>query len=239
MRNGCRATWFSSQRLPSSVAAYFVLRWPRRVAAPLALLSEVQRHDDMLFVDAPSNMSRDNGPLLSLALWLGCAALIHPEAHYVGKADDDVWLHLPQLESALTSTLSWLHRPWGAYVGMFEGYHWRGDVQAPAVWRHGPVRQACESREAAGETRARADRKQRFNVTGPFSFARGGCFFVSSTPARQLAAQLPNVSRIVAGDRPRCQPGSRAHQRGTSPACERHQLPAWEDVWARRARVQQ
>lgn len=86
MRNGCRATWFSSQRLPSSVAAYFVLRWPRRVAAPLALLSEVQRHDDMLFVDAPSNMSRDNGPLLSLALWLGCAALIHPEAHYVGKA---------------------------------------------------------------------------------------------------------------------------------------------------------
>ena len=73
MRSAIRQTWLSPWRVPAGVAAQFVLRHSSDAPAPPALLDEVRAHDDMLFVDAPANLSRANGPLLSLVLWLCCA----------------------------------------------------------------------------------------------------------------------------------------------------------------------
>ena len=34
-----------------------------------------------------------NGPLLSIFLWFRCATAAYPAASFIGKADDDCWLH--------------------------------------------------------------------------------------------------------------------------------------------------
>ena len=70
MRSAIRETWLSPARVPAGVAAQFVLRHSADAPSPPALLDEVRVHDDMLFVDAPANLSRANGPLLSLVLCL-------------------------------------------------------------------------------------------------------------------------------------------------------------------------
>lgn len=169
-------------------------------------------------------MSRDNGPLVSIVLWYGCAAHAFPSAAYVGKADDDVWLHLPNWAAYLRGTLPWLRAGrFGAYVGtMFEGYHWRPDVDAPVGWRH-MIKDSCRFRA--------------HNFSGPFSFAIGPSFFLSAPAAREIAhATRSAVMRTTGGDRKRCLPGSYEHKRKDKPLgspCEGVSpiLPAWDDVW--------
>ena len=92
MRDASRPTWLS--RLPRDVRVNFVLRGlgltsdMRRAALEEATVSR-----DVLFVTASATLNRAAGPLHSTFLWLRCAIHRYPGAPFIGKAEDDVWVH--------------------------------------------------------------------------------------------------------------------------------------------------
>ena len=61
---------------------------------------------DVVLLDAAANASRARGPLASLFCWYRCATTAWPRARLVGKADDDVWLHLPGISAHLHASPS-------------------------------------------------------------------------------------------------------------------------------------
>ena len=48
---------------------------------------------------------RKRGPLVSLFAWWRCAVRAWPRAHFVGKADDDVYVHLAGVAAHLRASL--------------------------------------------------------------------------------------------------------------------------------------
>ena len=177
MRDTLRVTWL--RELEPGLEARFVIR-----GAPLtdagATCGEHETHSDIVFVNAPSDLRRENGPLLSFVLWLRCAMLAFPRAPFVGKADDDVWVAARWVHHTLSqlSSLRW-QQPY-IYVGGFEQYHWRPDVDAPARWSNGVQRESCRDRPSEG-----ADHW----LHGPFSFAKGALFLLSRPLATRLSGQ--------------------------------------------------
>lgn len=242
MRDTLRVTWL--RELGPGLEARFVIR-----GAPLAdagaTCGEAETHNDIFFVNAPSDLRRENGPLLSFVLWLRCAMLAFPRAPFVGKADDDVWVAARWVHHTL-SQLSSLHwqQPY-TYVGGFEQYHWRPDVDAPARWSNGVQRESCRDRPSEG-----ADHW----LHGPFSFAKGALFLLSRPLATRLSGQgssrhesryaaMPrtrsyspreHAEAITAGDPLRCVKWSKewfATREQNGSACQREVWAAWEDVW--------
>ena len=100
-------------------------RAPRGVST--ALQREAVVHNDMLLATAIAwNESRVRGPVLTLAHWLQHAAAVLPHARFVGKLDDDAYLHAPDLERLLRAALSHSSSPSRAHIflGVLTWYHW-------------------------------------------------------------------------------------------------------------------
>ena len=64
---------------------------------------EAAEHRDMLFLNASSPIGRTAGPLLSLVSWFECSLRAFPKVHFVGKCDDDMWMHVTGMELLLHS----------------------------------------------------------------------------------------------------------------------------------------
>ena len=92
LRQEIRSSWLrSSER---SIVSRFVLRG---LGATPAELREASASRDVVFVPELRSHGRKRGPLVSLFTWWRCAVRAWPRAHFVGKADDDVYVHLAGL----------------------------------------------------------------------------------------------------------------------------------------------
>ena len=109
-----------------TVCASFVVRAgdpPRGVAT--ALQREAEIHGDMLLVRSIAyNESRVRGPILSLAWWLQYAERALPHAKFIGKLDDDAYVHAPDLEQMLRLVHLQLGPAANVYLGVLTWYHW-------------------------------------------------------------------------------------------------------------------
>ena len=163
---------------------------PRGVST--ALQRELEVHKDVLLVGAVGwNESRVRGPILSLAWWLLHAAQTLQHAHFVGKLDDDAYIHAPDLQQLLSS----MHLQFGpsanVYMGVQTWYHWY-----PSLFdntRHGwSFRQAfragreCKSRDLplGAEACGGGSTPNYLNGScgrceGPFAFSAGYLIVVS------------------------------------------------------------
>ena len=103
MRSAIRNSWLSS--MSPSFAAHFVLRG-RDMWNAATVNGEAAEHRDMLFLNASSLLGRTAGPLMSLVSWFGCSLRAFPKVHFVGKCDDDMWMHTFGMESLLWRALA-------------------------------------------------------------------------------------------------------------------------------------
>lgn len=191
-RDGIRATWLP--QLPAAVEARFVLRG-MEPANPQALYNESAAHDDVLFLAARSSMSATVGPLQTLLLWLECASRLFPETPFIGKADDDVWIRVEGLEPLLSAGRVLLAPDQSVYIGRLESYYWN----------------TVPNNEGATGFSFGYRRCSTIPESGPFSFAKGALFFVSSNlsqAVRALAQRTGEVARFVQNDTSRCYRGS-------------------------------
>lgn len=109
----------------AAVCSSFVVRAggaPRRVEA--ALSREAIAHGDTLLVPSVAyNETRVRGPLLSLAWWLAYAQRTMKHARWVGKLDDDAYLHAPDLARLLMRSREQLGAQAAVYMGVMTWYH--------------------------------------------------------------------------------------------------------------------
>jgi len=181
LRDGIRATWLADFEA-LGMGARFVLRGVD-LMTPELTLAEARSGGDMVFVRTKASYDKAVGPVTSLMLWYKCAARIFPEAQFVGKADDDVWLE-PGGWSALLASLARQVSSRGlpAYIGQMEGFHWRNEAESPVGWDYGPLRKSCR----ANSNYSFVDYGPTERVSGPFNFARGSVFFLSASLARYV-----------------------------------------------------
>ena len=135
-RREIRATWL--RRAPEAgITARFVLHG---LGARTDVLGEAAQHGDVTFLRAPAVMSCKAGALRKLMLWLQCAVAAWPQAAMIGKADDDVWVHLPGVAAHVARSLALLGwrsaaeatEPGSGLVwASFESYHWHEGVHRP------------------------------------------------------------------------------------------------------------
>lgn len=203
-RRAARLTWMAqsereSREAAGGLACRFVLRG---LNASAALLQEAARHRDVLLVAAPA-LSRQTGPLTSLMYWYECALVAWPKAGLIGKADDDVYLHLPGIEVHLRLTLAATRnrsspsaRPPLLSWGVHETYHWDVTSHLPTqfayLWGWSPADEAKDCARGGA-------------LIGPFHFAKGPLFFLSAALVRQaiLSREVRRLARaaIDAADR--------------------------------------
>ncbi|KAL1522217.1 hypothetical protein AB1Y20_021854 [Prymnesium parvum] len=217
-RSQIRANWMTPSAVArSGILSRFVLRG---VGASAAIEREAEAHGDMVFVHAPNALKRTIGPLVSFVRWLECSVVAWPNAQHIGKADDDVWLHLSSIASVMAASLASLAAsssdgtPPRLMWGHMETYSW--DIAAGRPTRHGYTffkGHDCKQRRVrreeilakslahANQTPCIAGRDERgvlrcgggekTNVLGPFGFPKGPVFFTSASLVSQLVASVP------------------------------------------------
>ena len=211
----------------------------------------------MVLLHAKSGLNRRAGPLASLLLWIECALSAWPRAQLVGKADDDIWAHLPGTASLLRGSLEAARHAMQLdsvsqvrlYWGMMETYHWELKSQRPVsfAFKYGKSGEACALRNYRmgvrqghkssskpvvrplvtevhnGAAALNATPHLRENETsatyGPFHFAKGPMFYMSSSLASGLMHSLA-VQRNWDATMATTNMGS---IKGIRP---------WEDVWS-------
>ena len=95
-RHSIRRTW-----LPSPEAGVVTRLVMRGLNASAAVIDEAAQFGDTIFLPSSAHLSKDVGPLLSTWQWLECAVSAWPRAALIGKAEDDVWVHLPGVLESL------------------------------------------------------------------------------------------------------------------------------------------
>ena len=253
LRNAARSTWMSQLTNGSQILPKFVIRG---INASQSMVSEHERHGDVVFVRAPASLRRESGPLRSIVLWWECALHAWPNAQLIGKADDDTWLHLRGvallLQRSLAVATRELHlKQTRLYWGLMETFSWHVERGEPVGWqyafrRHGAsapcsghlqslghavTTEAAQrapspgsrsttsttSTSSSSSTTTTTTTHQRPSssmddgpdadhrmasptIIGPFSFAKGPLFFLSSALARTLtrAAELRHYIHRVA-----------------------------------------
>ena len=95
-RHLIRRTW-----LPSPEAGVITRLVMRGLNASAAVIDEAAQFGDTIFLSSSAHLSKDVGPLLSTWQWLECAVSAWPRAALIGKAEDDVWVHLPGVLESL------------------------------------------------------------------------------------------------------------------------------------------
>ncbi|EOD10401.1 hypothetical protein EMIHUDRAFT_215576 [Emiliania huxleyi CCMP1516] len=148
------------------IAVRFVMRG---FGVPTHVNLEAKTHGDVILLRANSSLPRGTGPLVSLRLWYSCALSAFPQAAYVGKADDDTFVHLPSISRQLQA----LPPDTPTYWGNFECYHWNMTRQTPTWF-------CFDYPRGTGSCRMNQQ------VLGPFAFAKGALNFLSQSLARHL-----------------------------------------------------
>jgi len=133
-RREIRSTWLAS---PVAIHSYFVLCG---LGALKRTIDEARAQGDMIFLQCPARMPCMQGTLRKLISWLRCAQSAWPSASLIGKADDDTWVHLPDVERTLRHTLLKLaleqpHASPLLYWGSMESYHWDLEMRRPVGFR--------------------------------------------------------------------------------------------------------
>ena len=229
LRSASRATWLANA--PAALAARFVLRGIGLSGESATLLrAEWAKHKDLVLLNASATLPRQYGPIVSLHLWLQCAARLFPEVPFVGKLDDDAWMSASGVSGLLHGLLPWVDKPWAAYTGKFESFSWNVERHSPESWRPASAWAHCS-------------RNQSSRIRGPFGFAKGAAFFVSQKLAQRLIiAQRSNVAHIANHSGcvvDRAADGIPGSVKGPTTAAApaesgggcAHALNAWEDVW--------
>ena len=179
-RASARRTWLSPMHQSKELLTVFVARG---IGASSSLVAERVEHGDIVFVNFSASMGRAQGPLALLLSWLQCVTQTMPNVKLVGKADDDVLIMLPGIASHLRGSLYELRRLGGAPAhmlwGLQESYHWDRTTHRPDGFddAYAYKRDCMEQNPQLKKTRP----------LGPFNFAKGACFFLSTPLAGQLA----------------------------------------------------
>ena len=181
-RAAARQTWgeaLERQWVPAAVR--FVLR-----CGGLPVDAPERSEPGVLCTDVPAVLGRRMGPVRSLMAWLSHAIATFPNAHFIGKADDDVYLHPPAIIRLLESV------PVGMRKHAYLGYHnWYHTLYEPGrqfqFTTYSPQR--GYSNMAARRT-GLAKRCSVPNVTchGPFPYACGPFFAIGRRLVQALAA---------------------------------------------------
>ena len=95
-RQSIRRAW-----LPSPVAGVVTRLVMRGFNASAAVIDEAAQFGDIIFLPSSASLSEYVGPLQSTWQWLECASFAWPRAALIGKAADDVWVHLPGVLESL------------------------------------------------------------------------------------------------------------------------------------------
>ena len=195
VRRTIRETWLTLAH--ESLVTKFVMRsqGDARVA------QEASEHGDTVMLDAPAAMSKDVGPLWSSMLWLACAPRAWPGADMIGHAEDDTYLHLPGIVSHLRHTASIPRDSEGRtriLWGTFEIFHWNENLHLPEkYWNRYNVEtlfsKPCRRRTIEHLRHSKKELQYpgvytNTTVVGPFIFAKGPLYFLSSALAREVAA---------------------------------------------------
>ena len=168
----------------SGLLARFVARG--QGSTPL-LDQEAVEYGDVVFLRAPASMSRNNGPLLTLILWLECAVFAWPHATLIGKADDDVWVHVDATTAHLQGSLRALRdsvtpssdQTPQMYWGLMETYGWSFTSHRPIGfgYKYGRGIQSCTVKNQSNHS-----------FLHPIHFAKGPMYFVSTPLVTQIVA---------------------------------------------------
>ena len=185
VRRTIRETWLTLAH--ESLVTRFVMRGrgDDRVA------QEASKHADVVLLDAPAAMSKDVGPLWSSMLWLACAPRAWPGADLIGHAEDDTYLHLPGIVSHLRHTASIPRDSNGGvrlFWGTFEIFHWNENLHLPEKQWNRYSADTMVSQPCQRVTREHLGPYTNHTVVGPFAFAKGPLYFLSSALAREVAA---------------------------------------------------
>eukprot|EP00322_Chrysochromulina_rotalis_P019280 CAMPEP_0115874932 /NCGR_PEP_ID=MMETSP0287-20121206/24815_1 /TAXON_ID=412157 /ORGANISM="Chrysochromulina rotalis, Strain UIO044" /LENGTH=402 /DNA_ID=CAMNT_0003330137 /DNA_START=158 /DNA_END=1366 /DNA_ORIENTATION=+ len=147
------------------MTAHFILHG---LDARKSVLDEAIAQRDILFLRGPAVMTCKAGPLHKLMLWLECATAAWPRAELIGKADDDVWAHLPGIALhversfaalAISSSLKMPAAPPGLVWGSMESYHWHEGFHRPVGFSG--MRYAFRRLSAVDGPRSRLERCRR------------------------------------------------------------------------------
>jgi len=95
-RHSIRRAW-----LPSPEAGVVTRLVMRGFNASAAVIDEAAQFGDIIFLPSSASLSEYVGPLQSTWQWLECASSAWPRAALIGKAEDDVWVHLPGVLESL------------------------------------------------------------------------------------------------------------------------------------------
>ena len=147
LRDVIRRSWLRDSA-PRGVVARFVLRG---IGAPVTARAEAVQHRDTVFLDARSTLGRKQGPLVSLFAWWRYASIAW-RATFIGKADDDVYIHLSGLLAHLRASHAAAVEATGRSAprmlwGAIEGAHFDDLRLRPAAFqRRFPVGYPCRKR---------------------------------------------------------------------------------------------
>lgn len=203
-RESVRQSWMRFENVQRSVVTRFVLR-----CGGLPAGDTVRSEPHVLCTPIPANESRQRGPILALFYWLGHAAAEYPTASFVCKADDDVFLHLPDIEAHLRSIPAVAAH--SAYYGSFNYYHVREILPMPPTVERserphkytfhafGPTHHWSQhvARKEQGFYRHCANltaSSPGITCAGPFPFANGPFFALG----RGLAVAVARSSGVAA-----------------------------------------
>lgn len=119
-RESIRQSWLA--HVPPGIVAKFVVRAgedevqcngtkaappPRRSSATVQQLASDFNASDVLLLDSVcKNERRDRGAVLGIYSWLQHAVTTYRTAKFIGKTDDDVWIHLDALRLLLMQVRS-------------------------------------------------------------------------------------------------------------------------------------
>ena len=192
-RLGIRHSWLQWTNVKSGhVRASFVVRsgnTPQWLDQLLA--AEQERYSDVLRAPTVAwNETRVRGPVLSLAAWLLHAVEHLSTARFIGKMDDDAYLHAADFERLLR-TVAASPRSTYTYMGTMTWFHWQPDIfeRSGHGWNYGQALRTGASCRNATSSRARCGGDARCGLcAGPFQFA-SGYLVVFSTPAAAWIAR--------------------------------------------------
>ena len=208
-RRGFLSPASAEEARAAGIGAYFVLRGGEEWE-----IEESIRHPGtMVFVRGDATRhGRASGPLVSLRLWWQCTRETWPSADrspaFVGKADDDVYLHLPGVAAHLTAAVRAVRTAhpetssssprlaprivWGA----FEAFYFEPTLHRPERFCQDGPGMRCgvpSPRAIPSAAAALSARLANGSLVGPFPFARGPLFCLS----RELVDELLSSSWCV------------------------------------------
>ena len=169
-RHAIRDTWMRALPEDPAILVKLVMRG---IGASKTVRQEAARFNDTIFLAAPQ-LDGHSGPLVSALLWLRCASQKWPNSRLIGKAEDDVWLHLPGVFASVRASLADIARSGyhELYWGMEETYLWNRTAHRPLAWgAPWGLYSRCPTRDAICRTPQMCLARSNGHV-GPFAFMK-------------------------------------------------------------------